>query len=502
MNQLYYQLGKERLKSNPEQAWLCFQNALFYAEDPAKRQTLQTELENLSATGVSVPPTSIVICSYNSKEDMIRCIESIRETTSCEMREIIVVDNASTDGITDYLQEQSDLILQLNTQNLGFPAGCNQGIGLATPGNDIFLLNNDTILMENSLFWLRMGLYEDKNVGATGSVSNHVVNGQRIENPERSFPELLQYAKTHNVPMEHPYIQKLRLIGFAMLLKGSVLEQIGSLDENFSPGNYEDDDLSIRIQLAGYRLLLCRNSFIYHFGGKNFRKNNTSYQNLLRKNSTYFVEKWGFSLEHASNVRTSLLSILPKDKASSFRLLFVGCSAGAELLEIMEQYPHAEIFATESLATAQTLAKQFLPSIYLGSLSDVPENLVSIGSFDYAILAEEVPRSSFANMLSRIHQAMKRGGSLLALVPNLFFLPYLLDPASAPESSLNRQTLLSLFERQGFDPTSLDGISDDNSLPENSPDLISSLQKEMPELSEIELKTRYFLLTAAKDNCA
>ena len=86
--------------------------------------------------------TSIVILTFNKIDYTIKCIESIRKYTSLGSYEIIVVDNASTDGTKEWLKAQGDIIKIFNKENLGFPKGCNQGIEIAT-GNEILLLNND-----------------------------------------------------------------------------------------------------------------------------------------------------------------------------------------------------------------------------------------------------------------------------------------------------------------------------------------------------------------------
>ena len=89
--------------------------------------------------------TSIVILTYNKLNYTKKCIESIRKYTCKESYEIIVVDNASTDGTIEWLKTQSDIITIFNKENLGFPKGCNQGIEIAQ-GSEILLLNNDVIV--------------------------------------------------------------------------------------------------------------------------------------------------------------------------------------------------------------------------------------------------------------------------------------------------------------------------------------------------------------------
>ena len=89
--------------------------------------------------------TSIVILTYNKLDYNMLCIESIRQYTEPDAYEIIVVDNNSADGTVEWLKSQQDIQLILNSENVGFPAGCNQGIKAAR-GDSILLLNNDTVV--------------------------------------------------------------------------------------------------------------------------------------------------------------------------------------------------------------------------------------------------------------------------------------------------------------------------------------------------------------------
>ncbi|HBD01570.1 MAG TPA: glycosyl transferase, partial [Lachnoclostridium sp.] len=75
--------------------------------------------------------TSIIILTYNNLDYNKPCIESIRKYTKAGTYEIVVVDNNSTDGTKEWLEEQNDLKVIFNTENVGFPKGCNQGISIA-----------------------------------------------------------------------------------------------------------------------------------------------------------------------------------------------------------------------------------------------------------------------------------------------------------------------------------------------------------------------------------
>lgn len=102
------------------------------------------------------------------------------EEDRVQIQAVIVVENASKDKSVAWMKQQKDIKLLCNKENSGFPMGCNQGIRMAEKESDILLLNNDTIMTPNALFWLRMALYENDQVGSTGSVSNYVTNGQAV----------------------------------------------------------------------------------------------------------------------------------------------------------------------------------------------------------------------------------------------------------------------------------------------------------------------------------
>lgn len=90
---------------------------------------------------IQVRGISIVIVSYNCMYLMQKCLESIRKHCNPKAYEIVGVDNASKDGIREWLQQQSDIKLILCDENAGFPMGCNIGVQYAESVNDIVTKN-------------------------------------------------------------------------------------------------------------------------------------------------------------------------------------------------------------------------------------------------------------------------------------------------------------------------------------------------------------------------
>lgn len=244
--------------------------------------------------------TSIIILSYNTLDYTRLCIESIRQYTEAGSYEIIVIDNNSQDGSVEWLKEQGDIRCIFNAQNAGFPKGCNQGLEIAK-GDELLLLNSDTVVTTNWLLQLRMALYSNERVGAVSCVTNYCSNRQAIAVPYRTIEEMQAFARNFNHSDARKWTKRTHLVMFCYLFKRSILDEIGYLDEIFTPGNFEDNDYSLRILQAGYDLLLCQDTFIHHFGSKSFIKKRTPeeeaehakrYNALLARNQILFNRKW------------------------------------------------------------------------------------------------------------------------------------------------------------------------------------------------------------------
>ena len=287
----YLEYAKYLENVNLKQAYLTYENALFYCQDELIQIEIQNKLDEITYRQGKVEPASIVILSYNNRQLTQQCIESIRETTPISAREIVIVDNNSQDDSVAYLRQQDDIVLVENDFNAGFPGGCNIGIKASKKENDIFLLNNDTILCANSLYTLRMGLYEKESYGAAGSMSERACNHQGFAR-NVNIDEDKKFALKVNVPDLNMCEIKMILIGYAVLIKRHILEEVGYLDERYFPGNKEDEDFGLRVLMANYQNVLVHNSFLIHYGGLSFNKTNRSA--IQKTNILKFNEKFGF----------------------------------------------------------------------------------------------------------------------------------------------------------------------------------------------------------------
>jgi len=424
---LYYYMGLTyEYKKNYDCAYLCFENALQYFKDEKNKNSIILEMNKLKESQIiSVNNYSIIILTFNNLKYTVECIESIRTYNTFNNHEIIVIDNNSTDDTPTWLKSQTDIKYILNDENKGFPAGCNQGIHLSQETNDIFLLNNDTVIMPNSIFNLRMGLYSDCKIGATSSVSN-AAPYQRIQYKFENVSQYLNYSLKNNIPNDNNYDCRLKLIGFALFLKRTVLNKVGLLDEQFTPGNYEDDDLGLRITKSGYKNILCSDSFIYHYGHKSFGKNLKRFYQIININDKKFQNKWKFNPLKASCARNDVLELIDEPVDAHFNILEVGCSCGATLLEIKNIYPNANIYGFDSNINAAKVAKSFA-NVTIENIETSTLNYEE-DFFDYIIFADVLQcLKEPLKTIKNIKKYLKQDGYILASITNILNFKILKD---------------------------------------------------------------------------
>lgn len=361
--------------------------------------------------------TSIVIATYNKLDYTKQCIESIREYTANGTYEIVVVDNRSSDGSVEWLRGQPDIRTITNEENLGFPKACNQGIEVAT-GDNILLLNNDTIVTSRWLDNMLACLYSSDSIGAVSSVTNYCSYYQTIAVHYNTIQEMQAFAANYNRSDPSQWEERLKLIGFNMLIKRSMVETIGLLDERFTPGNFEDDDYSWRIRQAGYRLMLCKDTFIHHFGSTSFKEQNRKYQELLQTNRRKFMEKWNFDPVRQTEIRHDIVGLIRKSIHAPISVLEVGCGAGGTLLKIKDTYRNAVLYGVERELPAAESAAIFA-DILVGELESVPFDF-PVQSFDVIILNRTLHTlAQPAATLQSLRRFLKKDGLLIAVVPNL-----------------------------------------------------------------------------------
>lgn len=281
---------------------------------------------------------SIIIVSFNTKELLQQCLESLEAATIRVPFEIIIVDNASVDGSQEMIKEQfKDIFLIENSGNLMFARANNQGIAAAR-GRYLLLLNSDTIVQKSTIESLIDFLNEHPKAAAVGpKVLN--LNGT-LQSKGFSFPSIRGTIlnclgigkKTDNMILdklksllfpnhywhENDVISVGWVAGCCFMVRKSAIDLIGGLCEDlFFYG--EEVEWCYRVVKANYEIWYLPTVAIEHIGGASSSKKID--ECLLRKNYKLLCEK---TIGIRRVVISSCMTILIR-YSLYLALLIIGC---------------------------------------------------------------------------------------------------------------------------------------------------------------------------------
>jgi GT2 family glycosyltransferase len=257
--------------------------------------------------GEPTPLASIIVVAFNKMELTQQCLRNIAETTDTPY-EIVVVDNASSDGTGAWLRSLAlpELTVVESGENLGFGRGCNLGAERAR-GELFVFLNNDTLLCPGWLGRLAHALRAHRGLGLVGPMTNVASNAQRLAPEHSTLPED-HPAVAQRLCREHAGEVEIvrRLIGFCMVVPRSVWREVGPFDPRFGIGHYEDDDLSVRVERAGYKAAVARDVYVHHFASQSFRAAGVDVFSNQFDKAFVFYKKWGNEYLDWPDLRSSL----------------------------------------------------------------------------------------------------------------------------------------------------------------------------------------------------
>jgi len=247
-----------------------------------------------------IPNVSVVVLNWNGLKDTLACIESLKAMDYPDF-DIILVDNGSTDGSPEKLQDlakqNSKINLILNTKNLGFSGGCNVAIrkALEQKADCVLLLNNDTRVHPSFLSALVRTALTRPDIGIVGPKvyydgKDHVLYcaGARVVKA-LGQPLLRGLGKVDRGQYDHK--KEVGFItGCCLMIKREVIEKIGLLDEDYF-ALFEDLDWNIRAQEAGYQSVYVPSSVIWHKGSSTIGLRSPGYYFLHARNRILFAKK-------------------------------------------------------------------------------------------------------------------------------------------------------------------------------------------------------------------
>jgi GT2 family glycosyltransferase len=244
---------------------------------------------------------SIIVVNWNTCELLRKCLDSVETTVRSLSHEIIVVDNASTDGSAAMLRERFPRVRLIeNLENRGFGTANNQALRVMT-GRYALLLNSDAVLTENAVSELFACMENHPEAAmACGQILN--ADGSR-QNSIAAFPSLLtlmtntpllEYLFPRRFPSKrYSHFGPVEVdsgIGACLMVRMAAMDAVGLLDERYR-FFFEETDWAYQMRRAGWKVLHVPTAFIYHLQGQSIGRKFHSRIEFYRSRYQFF-RKW------------------------------------------------------------------------------------------------------------------------------------------------------------------------------------------------------------------
>ena len=236
---------------------------------------------------------TIIIPNFNGKNFIKTCLDSIEKQKYMAFN-VVIVDNGSSDGSVQYIQEHyPEATMIQNSENRGFAAAVNQGIKISH-SEYIFLLNNDVELEPDCISNLVKCIKKDENIFAVSSKMVQYNNRSKMDDAGDEYTILGWTRRVGDGKSLDKYTverETFSACAGAALYRKSVLDEIGYFDENFF-AYMEDVDISFRARIKGYKCVYCPEAVVYHVGsGTSGGKYNEFKIRLAARNNVYVPYK-------------------------------------------------------------------------------------------------------------------------------------------------------------------------------------------------------------------
>jgi GT2 family glycosyltransferase len=270
------------------------------------------------------PDVSIVIVSWNTRDILRDCLQSIiRETR--RPYEVIVVDNTSSDGSAAMIEAKyPQVVLIANNENVGFAAAVNQGIKVAT-GRYLLILNPDTVILEHAIDKMIGWCDDHPDVGCAGCqvlATDGSIQPSCFSDPnplnlfmvETGLHRLLPRYHTHEyVGWDRRSEKDVDVVaGMFMIIPRGVLDKVGLMDESYFI-YVEEADLCRRIRQTGLRCVFTPIAQVIHHGGRSTRQLQRLMHVRMQKSTLIYMKKYygmaGFVWGKAVYIASSIFKI-------------------------------------------------------------------------------------------------------------------------------------------------------------------------------------------------
>lgn len=370
---------------------------------------------------------SIAVISYNRLEKTKVCIENLMKNTDIPYQ-LILIDSGSQPEVMEYYKS----VNHPNKTMLRITKNINANYSFLVAMQNLkskycAIVSNDVIVPKNAIKNLLTCIKSSDNIGWVSPVSSNISNLQQVELSFNSLEEMNQAAEAYNISDPLKWEERLALMPAIFFYKKECIDIVGGFDYGFFH-DFADDDMARRLNRAGYKTILCKDTWVHH----NHIYNTTPEDALKLKNSIEqgrknFAEKY-YGLDAWDDVRNyeiGLASLLENPNKNEWtpNILGIDTRCGTPILDVRNQLRKYGITKTTSHAFT-TKAEYFidLQTVCTQVNCDKIDYLYDYyekESYDYIILGEPINTYDKPNLLAkRLYSLLKPNGTLLLKLRN------------------------------------------------------------------------------------
>lgn len=366
---------------------------------------------------------SIYVLAYNKLEYTKQCVESIIKYTPSDINyELFFINNGSTDGTEAYFDSfkcNKDInVLKNNFSDI-------RAVRRICQGRYVLSISNDVIVTENYLDNLIKCIESDPKIAMVVPTTPNVSNFQSIPAKYSTLEEMHAFAKANNVSDPARWEERTRLCNPLTLYRSDILfssQGVGAIDKYFVYSEFGDDALALRLRRAGFKMILAKDCYCYHFGSVTLKEAQVK-ENTLEKSRKLFIDRYGVDAWSTGFCYDMALieSINVKSKGQ-VNILGINSGFGSNPLKIKTLHKEAGnqdviiYFMTDDERYIQDMKAysdnvEFVDDVITGIFNDI--------SYDYVLLEGNVERIlSTSSSIDWLKEKLNKGGTLAICAAN------------------------------------------------------------------------------------
>ncbi len=361
------------------------------------------------------PKISILILLCNRAEITLSCLQSLALGYNETPYELILVDNGSTDRTAALLDRIEGATVLRNAANRGFPAGVNQAAELAV-GEYLLLLNNDTEVLGRSIDTAADCLDRNPDIGMVGG-KVVLLDGTLQEAGCGLWQNGWSYQYARGTAPDDPSAAFERDVDYCsaafLMTRRAAFNALGGFDEIFSPGYFEDVDLSLRFRRLGWRVRYLPDIVLLHYENATSATLVGVLELAQRNHRTFFARHADWLAEQPDSARRENLLLARRADDTALNVLYVP-EGFANLGPFVRTLEALDVLVTVGFPNG-AIGRESVPRtaevVSLNSMEDFERLLADRpGYFDLALFDTEPAPQLAAVLLARgVRWAIRRG---------------------------------------------------------------------------------------------